>query len=427
MDQDDIKKAIASREIELWFQPIVSLEDLAVVGFEGLVRWRHPSKGVLGPAAFIEHALSKPLRDSFNQLVLEQAIQFAQKTADWPQLKVSVNFAGDVFNDCRLPSQIQQLLDVYGVMAKKLAIEVTEVDAISYKQAEPVFNQLSEMGLSISVDDFGTGFASLTHVRHIPLSSLKIDRSFVLAMEESPEDSIIVENACNLGTSLHLDVIAEGVERPDQIEMLRGFNCTHAQGFYFSAAVPCDEAIEMLHHPATQSKTNVSRPGESPAIRLDTALTSMEDIVACPECQQQLGLNTLDFVPMIVCIKTASGRFAWSNRYHAEATLSNNSLPKPSARDVHPIEEANTFRADDLRVIATGKAVIGRHEPCTHADGRRVELTTTKFPIQNISGQNVGILCFCNEQDTQPILSKLYATDQFCQPPTDSHLAVSNG
>ncbi len=412
MQFDDVKKAIEREEIELWFQPIVSLSDLNISGFEGLVRWRHPSEGVLGPGSFIEHALSDDLCEAFNELVILQAIRFAQRTAAWPQVKVSINFTANDLLESKIPARIQTHLATHDVSAKKIAIEITESDTISYTETESVFNELSQMGISLSVDDFGTGYASLTHVKHIPLSTLKIDRSFVLAMEECSEDYLIVENACNLGNSLHVDVIAEGIERAEQLDILKLFDCTHGQGFYFSPAVPGDEAVEMLANRNQFAVPQAEKPVSGPKaeVRLETSLESMEEIINCSDCQSQLGLGMLEFVPLSVFLKSANGRFVWSNSYHRLISLTNNAVYNPAARDIHPIEEAQSFRADDLRVTSTGEALIGRREPCTVANGRRAELVTTKIPIYNSDGLIVGILGFCNDDDTASTLAVLHET-----------------
>ncbi len=410
MQFDDVKRAIEREEIELWFQPIVSLSDLSISGFEGLVRWNHPAEGVLGPGSFIEHALSDDLCEAFNELVIIHAIRFAQRTAAWPQLKISINFAANDLLESKIPARIRTHLATHNVSAKKIAIEITECDTILYGETESVFNELSQMGISLSVDDFGTGYASLTHVKHIPLSTLKIDRSFVLAMEESSEDYLIVENACNLGNSLHVDVIAEGIERAEQLGILKSFDCTHGQGFYFSPAVPGDEAIEMLANRDQFAVPQPAKPVSGPKseVRLDTALQSLEEIVNCSSCQSQLGLGILELVPLSVFLKSANGRFLWSNSYHRLISLTNNAVSNPAARDIHPVEEAQSFRADDLRVTSTGEALIGRREPCTVANGRRVELVTTKIPIYNSNGLIVGILGFCNDDDTASTLHALH-------------------
>lgn len=406
----EVQRAIEREEIELWFQPIVSLRDLSVVRFEGLARWRHPVHGVLGPGDFIGHALSDPLRGAFNQLALRQAIVFAQETSAWADVRIAVNLAGDAFTEPGLPAQIRALLDQHDVAPSRIAIEITETNAIHYAQVDVVLNELADMGISLSVDDFGTGFSSFANVRHIPVNTLKIDTSFVLTMDEVPEDAIIVESVCNLGHSLHMDVVAEGIERVEQLEMLRDINCAYGQGFLFSPAVPSDQAIEMLQNRETASPSATRTPtrGQPLEVRLDTDLREMEHIVADPDCRLQLGLNVLDLVPIAVFLKSTAGHFVWSNRYHFEGSLARATVNQPSARDVHSASEARSFRDDDLRVLLTGSPLIGHREPCTLAVVGLVELTTTKLAVRNSSDEIVGLLGFCSDDNSATMLSALY-------------------
>ncbi len=233
----ELTDLLVADELELAFQPIVCLPEQTIVGFEALARWTHPDRGSISPAVFVGLAERAGLVGQLDLQVIEKAITTigCWRKLD-PGLRMHVNLSGLSIDD-RLPSRIQALLVSAGVEPEALAVEVTESRPISSDQI-PVLQKLSTMGLPLELDDFGTGFSSLTHIQSLPLSGLKIDRSFVQNLTTSPKDQMLVSATVNMASSLDLSVVAEGVEDEAAGEMLASFGCQFAQGYLFSRPLP---------------------------------------------------------------------------------------------------------------------------------------------------------------------------------------------
>lgn len=244
----DTVRALDRGEFELHFQPQVNLDDGRVVCAEGLVRWRHPEHGLLAPADFFTAIEIGGHYHRLTDVMLRQAIEFAARLrAEGHDLYVAVNLGSMSFLDRRLPHTVRRLLEAHGLPGRALTMEVTESDILDEQGRDaPVFRELSAIGVRLSIDDFGTGYSNFTRLRALDVDEVKVDRAFVQGLGETSEDAIIVRATIQLAQLLGLDVVAEGVETPLQLQELRALGCTIAQGFHWSAAVHPDEFVSML-------------------------------------------------------------------------------------------------------------------------------------------------------------------------------------
>ncbi|MEK6228350.1 MAG: EAL domain-containing protein [Actinomycetota bacterium] len=231
-----LDRAMAQGELVLHYQPKARFDNGAVEGAEALVRWQHPERGLLLPAEFIpvtEHtSMIRPVTIYLLEQALEQGMVWRRNGID---LRLAVNLSPQILLDLELPREIQQMLSRVGAPAESLELEVTE-SAIIYdpRRAQIVLEGLSAMGLRIAIDDFGTGYSSLVSLKNLPVSTIKIDKSFVMAMNEDNNDAAIVKSTVQLGRNLGLEVVAEGVETPNAWTRLAEMGCDLAQGYYLS-------------------------------------------------------------------------------------------------------------------------------------------------------------------------------------------------
>ena len=232
----DVRRALESEEIVVHFQPIVDFDNGRVSGAEGLVRWEHPDRGLLSPAAFIpvveQTGLIRPLTRRVLELSLAECARWRRAGYD---LSVAVNLSVRNLLDRDLPPLIPQLLADYGLTPDALKLEITESMLMSDPdRVRATVNRLSALNVRLSVDDFGTGYSSLAVLRELPINELKIDRSFVTPMLSDESDLIIVRSTINLGHDLGLRIIAEGVEDEETLERLSELGCDLVQGFHLS-------------------------------------------------------------------------------------------------------------------------------------------------------------------------------------------------
>ena len=238
----DFRRALESDELVVHYQPIVDVRGAEVRGAEGLVRWEHPEHGLLPPGAFIAAVEQTGLIGPLTRHVLERSIaQCATWRTDGKDLSVAVNLSVRNLMDPDLPTQISTLLDIYGLPANALQLEITESMIMSDpERALAIVGRLSELGVRLSVDDFGTGYSSLANLKRLPIDELKIDRSFVSPMMQDESDLIIVRSTINLGHDLGLKVIAEGVEDELTLKRLATLGCDLAQGYHLSRPLTPD-------------------------------------------------------------------------------------------------------------------------------------------------------------------------------------------
>jgi diguanylate cyclase (GGDEF)-like protein/PAS domain S-box-containing protein len=242
----DLRRAFANGgEFELHYQPLVNLAADRISGFESLLRWRHPEKGMISPADFIPVAEDIGLIVALGEWVLRQACIEAMK---WPKdIKVAVNLSPVQFRSRNLVQVVISALAHSGLSPLRLELEITESLFLAETEANlAILHQLRELGVSISMDDFGTGYSSLSYLRSFPFDKIKIDRSFVKDLAERPDCVAIVRAISGLGRSLNITTTAEGVETIEQLDWLRTEGCNEVQGFLFSAARPAAEIEQLL-------------------------------------------------------------------------------------------------------------------------------------------------------------------------------------
>jgi diguanylate cyclase (GGDEF)-like protein len=239
--ENDLRRAIDRQEFQLYYQPIVSLSTGALVGFEALIRWRHPEQGWLKPVKFIPIAEETGLIIPMGQWVLQEACrQMALWQADYsvPALTISVNISGKQFRQLDLIDQIRQILQKTGLVASRLKLEITETTLIENADAATaMLLELKALGIELHMDDFGTGYSSLSYLRRFPVDMLKIDRSFVRNISTDPENLAIIQTIVTLAQHQGITVTAEGIETEAEYAQLLALNCQFGQGYLFSRPV----------------------------------------------------------------------------------------------------------------------------------------------------------------------------------------------
>jgi diguanylate cyclase (GGDEF)-like protein/PAS domain S-box-containing protein len=235
--------ALQRGELVLYYQPQLTLSTGKITAVEGLIRWHHPQRGLIPPDEFIplvqETGLIKPL----THFVLGQALHQCRAWMDQGRpMKVAVNLAMRNLIDSELPSEVADLLTLNGVPPHLLVLEITESAVISDPlRTEAVLSRLAKMGVRLSVDDFGTGFSSLTYLTRLPIDEIKIDRSFVTTMSSAPDKEVVVRSTIDLALNLGKQVVAEGVETAGVLQRLEDLGCHMAQGYYLSRPLPVEE------------------------------------------------------------------------------------------------------------------------------------------------------------------------------------------
>ena len=242
--EQDLRKALPAGEFELHYQPVVNLASNEISGFEALIRWNHPTKGMISPAAFIPLAEEIGFIVPMGEWVIRQACATA---AQWPDhLHIAVNISAVQFRSPGLMQVITDALAASGLDPARLEIEITETVLLHNKEATlAVLHQLRELGIRIAMDDFGTGYSSLTYLQSFPFDKIKIDRSFVKDITENSGSLNIVRAVAALANGMGMTATAEGVETKEQLDSIASEGCTEMQGFLFSKPLPARE-IERL-------------------------------------------------------------------------------------------------------------------------------------------------------------------------------------
>ena len=237
--ETELRRAIEKQELEVYYQPIYSLITGSLEGFEALARWNHKDFGVVSPDKFITLAEEIGVIDALGEQILEKAcrqmVSLKSRFFDRTLPILSVNLSCKQFAQPKLVQRIQRILEETGYPAHRLKLEITESVFFDYKDtAKLMLNELREIGVEINIDDFGTGYSNLSYLIQLPISTLKIDRSFISPMTTEGSNVEIIQTILALARSLGLKVIAEGVETEDQLEQLKKLNCEGAQGYYFA-------------------------------------------------------------------------------------------------------------------------------------------------------------------------------------------------
>ena len=239
--REQLERAIENEELVLHYQPIVDLDLARVAGFEALVRWQHPERGLLGPGEFIPLAEETGLIVPLGRWVLREACRQAASWAGAPYL--SVNVAGAQLEQPGFEDEVAAALHDGGLVPERLVLEVTESSLVGDLEAERL-QALRRLGVRLAIDDFGTGYSSLSYLRKFPMDVLKIDRSFT---RDVCEDSALLNAIVAMGESLGLVLVPEGIEEPEQADALRALGCRLGQGFLFGRPVPAEELTGVAH------------------------------------------------------------------------------------------------------------------------------------------------------------------------------------
>ena len=252
----DLHRAFKRQEFQLYYQPIVSLKTHTLVGFEALIRWLHPQKGYISPNQFIHLAEENGLIHQIGEWIFNQAChqlyQWQQQFPDAASLEMSINLSGKQFTHPQLVKQIEQTLQQTGLNPNTLKLEITESIVMEDSQrSKEMLLKLKALGLQLCIDDFGTGYSSLSYLHRFSVDTLKIDRSFVSAINQDDENTgiVITQSIATLAHTLGINVVAEGIETAMQLSLVRAFRCDYAQGYYFSKPLNREEAEVLLANP----------------------------------------------------------------------------------------------------------------------------------------------------------------------------------
>jgi len=250
--EDSLRGAVGRSELRLHYQPVVTTADGRVVGVEALVRWDRPGYGLVPPAEFIPVAEESGIINEIGAWVIGHACQQASVWGSrWPARPpaMSVNVSAAQLARGNVVEAVRHALATSRLDPRLLTVEITETALIDSPGALPVLRELRGLGVGVAIDDFGTGYSSLTHLRQLPVTAVKIDRSFVRAIGKVPEDTAIAAAIIDLAGTLGLGVVAEGVETPEQLATLRELGCGQAQGYLISMPLPAEELDPLLAVP----------------------------------------------------------------------------------------------------------------------------------------------------------------------------------
>ncbi len=241
----DLRSAIDNDELELHYQPLLNIAGKSVSGFEALMRWNHPLRGMISPGEFIPIAEETGLIVPLGAWAIRKA---CEQATTWPEgLYVAVNVSPIQFQDGNLVATVAEVLAATGLAPSRLELEITET--ILMQESDPgvrILHQLRELGVRIAMDDFGTGYSSLSYLRSFPLDKIKIDRAFVKDLRAGAASDVIIRSVIDIAKTLHMTTTAEGVETRDQFELLGALGCSEAQGYYLSKPVPVGQVPALI-------------------------------------------------------------------------------------------------------------------------------------------------------------------------------------
>lgn len=247
--ENSLREALAEDQFELYYQPKIDLASFAPVGLEALLRWRHPKRGFISPLHFVPVAEETGLIEPLGEWVLRAT---CRQLKIWEKqglsgLPVAVNLSARQFTEGRVSDMVRRVLAETGTSPEMIEVEITETFMMSgVTHAIGLLNELRAMGIRIAIDDFGTGYSSLAYLKRLPITALKIDRSFVRDITDDPDDAAITNTIIAMGRNLGLKVVAEGVETEAQVTFLRRHGCDEIQGFYVAEPRPADEIPPLL-------------------------------------------------------------------------------------------------------------------------------------------------------------------------------------
>ncbi|MDI9509300.1 MAG: EAL domain-containing protein [Clostridiales bacterium] len=253
--QSELRKAIENDEFKLFYQAQMDLANKGLIGFEALIRWEHPNKGLLIPRDFMSLAEESGLIIPIGEWVLRTACYQLKEWSDigYTNFTMAVNLSSRQFKDRGFVQMVYGIIEETGIDPSRLELEITETVALEdLEYTIEIIKELKTVGVSFSLDDFGTGYSAMSYLKHLPISNLKIDKSFLDLVMEDNRDKKIIQAIITLAKSLNLHVIAEGVEKPEQEQFLMESECDVAQGYLYSKPVPKERAEEILINMTSQ-------------------------------------------------------------------------------------------------------------------------------------------------------------------------------
>ena len=253
--EQELRDGVERHEFRLVYQPVVELDSGRIVGAETLVRWQHPTRGLVGPGEFIEAAEASDLIGPLGSWILREACRqlkaWRESSPDFDDFRLAVNLSGRQLADAGFVPSVRRLLDRYEIDGRSLVFELTETAlAAESGQVSDAVAELRELGIRLALDDFGTGYASISYVRRFAFDTLKLDRSFVGGLGRSEEDAALINAAISMGGALNMHIVAEGVETEEQADALRELGCGLAQGFLYSRPVGASAIRNMMRRNA---------------------------------------------------------------------------------------------------------------------------------------------------------------------------------
>jgi EAL domain-containing protein (putative c-di-GMP-specific phosphodiesterase class I) len=245
----DIKRALDQNELEIYFQPKIDLNTLQIIGAECLLRWNHPLDGLIFPSALIEAAESYNMMNELGYWVLEQAFKGAvYLNNEGLKLKISVNMSPSQLYDLNFANNLTVLAQKYDVALSQFELELTEDVALSNSiLVKKQLSQIRSLGASIAIDDFGKGYSNLAYLRDVEVDSIKIDKSFIMQIDQSPVNRAIVEASQMIANAANCELVAEGIETIQHLHILRDIGVSSGQGFLFSKALPINDFVELAN------------------------------------------------------------------------------------------------------------------------------------------------------------------------------------
>jgi EAL domain-containing protein (putative c-di-GMP-specific phosphodiesterase class I) len=270
-----MRGALGKGEFCLHYQPLVRIEDGATLGYEALIRWEHPERGVVMPNDFISIAEESGMIIPIGEWVIRQALD---DLTEWPdEMTVSINLSPAQMRSPSLITTLVQSLAKTGVNPKRVCLEITENVLMQDSEANmATLHKLHELGVEIALDDFGTGYSSLNYLRSFPFDKIKIDRCFVNEIDVREDCQAIVRSVVNLANSLGMTTTAEGVEREGQVESLRREGCLNVQGYLFSKAVPQDQLSDLRKPIHSHAQRLVDMESKRKTLRETNPVTDQE-------------------------------------------------------------------------------------------------------------------------------------------------------
>jgi EAL domain-containing protein (putative c-di-GMP-specific phosphodiesterase class I) len=252
----DLKKAMREDELDLYFQPQISVINGSLSGAEALLRWHHPEKGLIYPDSFFEILEKTDISNTLAHWIIDKALAYQN---NWKgkglDINVSVNLSIKNLHDYEFPVKAEELIQKWNIDPKKLTLEITESGLmVDPGRVTKVVSALKQTGVNLSIDDFGTGYSSLSYLHKFPAKEIKIDKSFVSDMLVNEDSAIIVKSTIDMAHNIGRLVVAEGVENRETQVLLKRLGCDFLQGFYFSKALPADEFFSW--HNAYKARDN---------------------------------------------------------------------------------------------------------------------------------------------------------------------------